>query len=348
MRRGFLALSLLVACSSEPRQGTPEKSPTTVDRGAVAYARYCALCHGAKGEGYLADNANALAHPQFLSTVSDEMLRSAITRGRPGTPMSAWGKEAGGPLDSAELEALIQYIRSWQTTPAEDVSLVQVDGLASRAEVFYEVRCLGCHGEKGKGGQFMSIANPEFLASAPDGFLRRAIETGRTGTPMPAFHTQLTPQTIGDLVVLIRSWQQPPGDVSSEVPLWRADQLVINPQGSEPPFESTEHYVSVDHVWESYEVRKDRMIILDTRAPSDYVLEHIAGAVSGPFYDVDSFVDLLPKDTWIVAYCGCPHAASDAARDALLARGFQRVRVLDEGFYTWREREYSTRSGVEP
>jgi cytochrome c oxidase cbb3-type subunit 3/ubiquinol-cytochrome c reductase cytochrome c subunit len=262
--------------------------------------------------------------------------------------MSAWGKAAGGPLAPAEVEALLVHLRSWQTRPREDVSAIQITGVASRAEVFYEVRCQGCHGERGVGGEFMSLTNPEFLASASDGFLRRAIEEGREGTPMPAFGAQLTPQTIDDLVVLLRSWQQPPGEAPGEVPPWKDEDLLLNPQGADPPFEDTERYVGVDRVWESLGARKDRMVLLDARAPSDYALEHIAGAVSGPFYDVDSFADRLPRDTWIVAYCGCPHAASGAAMDALLAKGFQKVRVLDEGFYVWRERGYSTRSGVDP
>jgi cytochrome c oxidase cbb3-type subunit 3/ubiquinol-cytochrome c reductase cytochrome c subunit len=336
---------LLGACSSE---APPAESQPVAEDGAALYAQYCALCHGDRGQGYAADNANALAHPQFLATATDELLRRAIVRGRPGTPMSAWGKEAGGPLNAAEVEAVLKHLRSWQTTPAEDVGAIQVSGVASRGEVFYEARCQGCHGERGKGGEFMSLTNPEFLASASDGFLKRAIEQGREGTPMPAFGAQLTPQTIDDLVVLLRSWQLPPGEAPGEVPPWKDEQLLLNPQGPDPAFDDTERFVGVDRVWESLTVRKERMVLLDARAPSDYALEHIAGAVSGPFYDVASFADRLPRDTWIVAYCGCPHAASGAAVDALIARGFQKVRVLDEGFYVWRERGYSTRVGVDP
>src|SRR5688572_19990491 len=47
-------------------------------RGAELYSAMCAVCHGANGEGYKADLAPALAHPEFLATVSDEFLRTAI------------------------------------------------------------------------------------------------------------------------------------------------------------------------------------------------------------------------------------------------------------------------------
>src|SRR5688572_18647682 len=67
--------------------------------GAKAYARACAVCHGRRGEGYRADFAPALANAEFLATASDELLRNAIVRGRPGTTMSAWDRSTGGPFD---------------------------------------------------------------------------------------------------------------------------------------------------------------------------------------------------------------------------------------------------------
>src|SRR5207245_609865 len=51
-----------------------------------------------------------------------------------------------------------------------------------------------------------------------------------------------------------------------------------------------------------------KMAILDARAPPDYTSEHIAGAVSVPFYDPAPFVPKLPKDTWLVCYGSCPIA----------------------------------------
>jgi len=44
------------------------------------------LCHGARGEGYVADKAPALGNQDFLVSVNDEFLRRAIANGRPGTP----------------------------------------------------------------------------------------------------------------------------------------------------------------------------------------------------------------------------------------------------------------------
>ena len=49
----------------------------------------------------------------------------------------------------------------------------------------------------------------------------------------------------------------------------------------------------------------------------------------------------LPRDgTFIVAYCGCPHAASGRVVDALRERGFENTAVLDEGVLVWRDLGY--------
>lgn len=61
--------------------------------GRALYDTHCALCHGASGEGYLADNAPSIGGASYLSVATDEFLFDAIYDGRPGTPMSAWGVE---------------------------------------------------------------------------------------------------------------------------------------------------------------------------------------------------------------------------------------------------------------
>ena len=90
------------------------------------------------------------------------------------------------------------------------------------------------------------------------------------------------------------------------------------------------------------------MAVLDARAPSDYLNEHIAGAVSVPFYDPEPYMDRLPKDAWLVCYCACPHAESGALAQKLVAKGFTKVTVLDEGLCVWKARNYPTRRGVDP
>jgi cytochrome c oxidase cbb3-type subunit 3/ubiquinol-cytochrome c reductase cytochrome c subunit len=79
-----------------------------------------------------------------------------------------------------------------------------------------------------------------------------------------------------------------------------------------------------------------RMAFLDARAPSDYLREHIKGAASVPYYDPSPYLDKLPKDSWLVAYCACPHAESQTLAQKLMDAGFKKVTVLDEGIGSWK------------
>jgi mono/diheme cytochrome c family protein len=51
----------------------------------------------------------------------------------------------------------------------------------------YSENCAGCHGENGRGGAAIAIANPVYLAVADDGAIRNVIANGVLGTAMPAF-----------------------------------------------------------------------------------------------------------------------------------------------------------------
>ena len=341
MRRA-IALLALAGCTSK----TPPPDPR-IEEGRALYGTYCALCHGDKGQGYLADNATAITHPEFLASASDELLRRAIVRGHPGTTMSAWGKAQGGPLADADVDRLIVFLRAQATKPAIDVTEKVTGGEALRGQGSYGAWCVGCHGAEGKGGKFTTISSPEFLAVASDGYLRHAIARGRTGTPMPAFADTLSEQTIRDLVALVRSWARPPGDTTPDLPSKDLGDPALNPKGPEAALEGDGTYVKVATVKAEID-RGARIILLDARAPGDYVQEHIAGAVSVPFYAVSEYLTQLPKEVWIVPYCACPHAASGVAADTLKKAGYTRVRVLDEGFFYWRDQGFPTHVGPKP
>jgi len=331
------ATVLSTACSSEPEVN---------ERGQALYADYCALCHGDNGEGYAADQANALNNQDFLAIASDEFLRAAIVRGRPGTVMSAWGVEHFGPLSSTDVDDLVEFIRAWQNVDSIGLDEREHDGSALRGESLYEVNCADCHGADGQGGDFISIANPEFLATVSDSFLRHVIERGRGGTPMASYSDKLTAQGTDDIIALLRSWQTDPGKGPDAPPEQDFSQLIQNPDGDDPTF-TAERYVPADKIKAALDAGQ-AIGFLDARAPSDYLVEHIAGAFSVPFYATDDFADKLPKDRWLIAYCGCPHAASGKLTDALIAKGFDKVRVLDEGFYVWKERGYPVSEGTSP
>ena len=51
----------------------------------------------------------------------------------------------------------------------------------------YGQNCSGCHGDNGKGGAAIALADPVYLALADDAAIRKAIAGGVSGTQMPAF-----------------------------------------------------------------------------------------------------------------------------------------------------------------
>jgi len=56
----------------------------------------------------------------------------------------------------------------------------------------------------------------------------------------------------------------------------------------------------------------------------------------------------LPKNSWLVCYCACPHAESGALANRLLQAGFKKVTVLDEGLGAWAQKKYPVSSGEKP
>lgn len=347
MHRPFAgAVAFAIAAASFAGSGCrgETEAPKSAD---AAYADTCALCHGAHGEGYAADNAPALANQELLAAATDHFLARSIARGRPGTTMSAWDTAHGGPYDVTAIDGLVQYVRKWQTVPAVVVDTVKVEGGdAGRGANVYATTCASCHGPTGQEGPYVHLANPELLATASDGFLQRAIQKGRPGTQMQAYEGTLDAQSIADLVALLRSWQKP--IVEGDIPVpGTLGPVVVNPGGPAPEFTPGQRYTPMATVKAELD-RGAAMVLLDARAPSDYVGGHITHAVDVPFYDVANQLDALPRDQWIVCYCGCPHAESGRAADALMGAGFSKVTVLDEGYYGWKNAGYPTSTGPGP
>lgn len=81
--------------------------------GESLWSSTCASCHGAFGQGV---DAPALNSIQFLTIASDEQILSLASSGVPGTEMSAYGQQFGGPLTQEQLVSVVACIRSWEDT----------------------------------------------------------------------------------------------------------------------------------------------------------------------------------------------------------------------------------------
>ena len=360
MMRGRLAawvaaIGLLLASDAEARSRRSGPKAHGHDAaahdGAALYAKYCALCHADDRSGYAADHAPSLRSPELMGNASGQFLWSAVSYGRPGTPMAAFAEEQGGPLSHGAQHALMDWLveeAGVERAPLEDAP---VKGDLGVGAVIYGEHCASCHGAQGQGGTGTALGNPVFLATVSDAFLRHTIAAGRSGTPMQGFAETLTDPEINAVTAFLRSravgWEAttpvlaPPPDPR---------QAVLNPDGPTASLdERKRRFVSSQSVAAAME-RGERMVLLDARPMSDWQRSHLPGALPVPFYDgIESIVPHLPRDgTPIIAYCACPHAASGRVVDALKRAGFSSARILDEGVLHWAAAGHPIALGAAP
>ena len=92
------------------------------DHGKELYASYCAVCHGAEGEGGRGTGvtfsrhrdlpiiAPALNNRGFLAAATDEMIRHTLQYGREGTPMRSFLVQG---LSERDINDLVSYVRAF-------------------------------------------------------------------------------------------------------------------------------------------------------------------------------------------------------------------------------------------
>ncbi len=352
-----LSFVSLAGCSDPPADGAPppaerpQLDSAAVARGQADYARYCALCHGAEAEGYAADHANALGNDDFLRIASDAFLRTAIEEGHPGTPMARWHRRYGGPLNDDNVSDIVTYLRSLGDGTTTDVSAARVAGDRGHGGTLFAEHCASCHGPAGEGATAVTLNSPIFQRTATDGFVRETIAHGREGTPMVAFGPQLSSQDIDDLTAFVRGLT--PRAEAAPLPMGppppALTDIVINPTGESPNFTAREdRFVSGDAVRAALEAHQ-RIILIDARAPSAWAEGHIPGSIPFPFYEAPALIEHIPnEETWVIAYCACPHAASGHVVDAVRQAGHERAAILDEGIGWWQTQGYPMERGSVP
>ncbi|HSE46880.1 MAG TPA: LysM peptidoglycan-binding domain-containing protein [Gemmatimonadales bacterium] len=95
----------------------------SVERGALLFANNCRTCHGNSGQGGVGPQLNK---PDFKNqdplvlTRNKELIRRTISCGRAGTRMPAWLQANGGPLNSVQVEHLVDFITAPENAKDEE------------------------------------------------------------------------------------------------------------------------------------------------------------------------------------------------------------------------------------
>ena len=194
-----------------PTRAEQPVDPATVTDFQTLWNTHCAGCHGTDGR---MGAARPLNDPLYLALADDHQLTHSITLGVPGTMAPAMAAAQGGPLDDAQVQAIIDGMRThWGTAaaPPNAPALRSTQaGDVTRGRNVFMAYCAGCHGDDGTGDKAGSIVDGSFLAMVSDDALRSAVICGRIDVGMPAFddHGRLAPLTdtqIADVVAWVAS-----------------------------------------------------------------------------------------------------------------------------------------------
>lgn len=183
----------------------PRLTAGDVTRGRPLYARYCASCHGAKGEGNGPGAAGL--HPKPTNFTEQEYapdrLGFALWNGVTGTAMPAWRE-----LDRTDLAAIAEVVRGFHAAQTEPQIPKEVLDLGARV---YTDRCAQCHGMNGAGdgsaaGQF-PIAATNFQTQRPDiAASLSALRNGVEGTPMAPWSDELSEAELSAVAYYVRTF----------------------------------------------------------------------------------------------------------------------------------------------
>ena len=222
LRPGVVALLpfmllCLAACThlpGKPAPGPEVPRPDSVLDPIVLFNQNCSGCHGGDGKN---GAAMMLSDPVYLAIVDDDTLRSTISKGRPGTAMSAFAQKEGGMLTDDQINAIIRGIRERWSRPnalGGDVAppyAAKAAGDATRGQSVYDSYCSSCHGNVGRGGpKAGSIVDKSYLSLITDQGLRTVVITGRPDFNAPDWRNNIpghpmTDQEITDVVSWLAS-----------------------------------------------------------------------------------------------------------------------------------------------
>ncbi len=139
-----LAMPIYYLTELDRQEGFVEEfSHASVERGHEVWDEFgCGDCHGTIGGGGVAaflEERSQVDVPGWAAPTLDDIfyrydrdeVRFWIAYGRANTPMPPWGLEGGGPLNSQQIDDLLNYIHSFEVD--QTTALLRIEGLVNGA-----------------------------------------------------------------------------------------------------------------------------------------------------------------------------------------------------------------------
>lgn len=248
----LLAIALGLYILIEPQrmtQAAADLLDAQIAEGQIVYAENCAVCHNAAGEGL---GANPALNTEAVKLMDYDTLYKTIARGRYNTAMPAWSVTDGGPLNDAQINAVIALIQygDWRKTQiaVADMGLAPrvplsvtvpitvletiaalPDGAAlAKGVELYAANCIACHGTNGEGSSLAPALNdPVIRTERTTDQLSKTIGLGSPGTVMAGWNQRLSSEEIDALVTLIQRWDEIPPEAIPQPP---AQPIIVTEQ----------------------------------------------------------------------------------------------------------------------
>ncbi len=199
-----------------------QKSPSNIaagrratgrpELGEVLFRNKCEKCHAKEGGG---DIGSQIGNLKFLEHVSDEFIRRTVLKGKKGTEMKGFQHRKRDPLNEADVDHIIAYLRFLQTRPQIDLrkrKYTWADDEEGKDIYEKTAGCAKCHGMQGEGASGPSLSNSSFLSVASDGFIAGTVILGREGTEMLSYYrggnVRLSQEDVENVVAYVRSFER--------------------------------------------------------------------------------------------------------------------------------------------